>query len=102
MLIENRPGASSNIGTSLVAKARADGYTVLVTTSAIAVNATLWANPGYKVENDLVAVVNVASSPNIIVGSTSGPAILQEVIQRAKSKGPLAQPRTLFRESMPT
>ncbi len=87
VLVENRSGASGNIGAALVAKARADGYMVLVTTSAVAVNATLWANPGYNVENDLVAVVNVASSPNIIVGSVSGPATLQEVIQRAKSKG---------------
>jgi tripartite-type tricarboxylate transporter receptor subunit TctC len=87
VLVENRPGASGNIGASLVAKARADGYAVLLTTSAIAVNATLWPDPGYKVESDFVAVVNVASSPNIIVGSTSGPATLQETIQRAKSKG---------------
>jgi tripartite-type tricarboxylate transporter receptor subunit TctC len=87
VVVENRSGASGNIGASLVAKARADGYTVLVTTSAIAVNATLWADPGYKVENDFVAVVNVASSPNILAGRASGPATLNEVIERAKSKG---------------
>ncbi|MFN0041321.1 MAG: tripartite tricarboxylate transporter substrate binding protein [Burkholderiales bacterium] len=85
VIVENRAGASGNIGTALAAKAAADGYTVLVTTSAFAVNPSLWKEPGYAAE-DFVPVVNVASSPNILVTNADGPRTLQEAILRAKAK----------------
>ena len=84
VVVENRAGASGNIGTALAAKAAADGYTVLVTTSAFAVNPSLWTEAGYAVE-DFVPVVNVASSPNILVTNAQGPRTLQEAIQRART-----------------
>ena len=85
VVVENRAGASGNIGTALAAKAAADGYTVLVTTTAFAVNPSLWADPGYGVD-DFVPVINVASSPNILVTNAQGPRTLQEAIQRARAK----------------
>ena len=86
VLVENRPGAGGNVGSAQVVKALPDGYTVLINTSSMAVNATLYANPGFDLEKDLLAVTNVASSPNIIVaGSTLGAKNLKEAIEKAKT-----------------
>jgi tripartite-type tricarboxylate transporter receptor subunit TctC len=85
VIVENRAGASGNIGTAMAAKATPDGYTALVTTSAFAVNPSLWKEPGYSVD-DFVPVINVASSPNILVTNADGFRTLQEAISRAKAK----------------
>jgi len=86
VVVENRGGAGGNIAAQLVSKATPDGYTVLVTTSAIAVNQSLSKNPGYDVEKDLISVAVVASSPNVIVASPAlGANTLQEVVEKAKS-----------------
>lgn len=87
VFIDNRSGAGGNIGVVLVARAAPDGYTVLVTTSSIAVNMTLNANPGYDLGKDLVPVINIASSPNMIITSQAGPASLRELIEQSKSTG---------------
>lgn len=85
VVVENRPGASGNMGALNVARAAPDGYTVLVTTSSIAVNATLFAQPGYDLLRDLVPVVNVASSPNVIVANSGwGPTTLRDAIEKAR------------------
>jgi tripartite-type tricarboxylate transporter receptor subunit TctC len=94
IVVENRSGAGGNLGTALAAKAPADGYTVLVTSSAIAVNVTLSSNPGYDIVRDFVPVINVASSPNVIAANSQwGPATLREAIEKAKaSKAAWASP----------
>lgn len=85
-LIENRPGAGSNIGTAAAAKAPPDGYTLLVNTSAIAVNQTMFKAPGYDTLKDFVPIVNLAQSPNMIVGSKS--------LKATNLKGALEEART--------
>jgi len=86
VVVENRGGAGGNVGTTLVARASPDGYTVLVTTTSIAVNPSLYKNPGYDLEKDLVPVIEMASSPNLIVTHPSlGVNNLQELIAKAKS-----------------
>jgi len=71
IVIENRPGAGSNIGTAAVARAAPDGAMLLVNTSAVAVNQTLFKSPGYDAVKELTAVINVGQSPNVIIASKS-------------------------------
>ncbi len=86
VVIENRAGAGGNIASLFVSKAAPDGYTVLVNTSSLAVNASLLKNPGLDAEHDLVASGIVASSPNLLVAAPSLKAKnLQEFVQEAKT-----------------
>jgi tripartite-type tricarboxylate transporter receptor subunit TctC len=87
IIVENRAGAGGNIGAAAVAKSAPDGYTVLVTSSAIAVNASLYSNPGYDAERDFIPVVIPASQPNMIIVNASVPArTLAEFINQSRNK----------------
>jgi tripartite-type tricarboxylate transporter receptor subunit TctC len=87
IVVENRGGAGGNIGATAVAKSAADGYTVLVTTTAFAVNATLFSNPGYDAERDFIPVMAVASQPNLIVVNANVAAkTLSEYLAQVKGK----------------
>ena len=66
MVIESRAGAGGNIGTAAVAKSAPDGYTVLITSSAYAVNVSLSPNAGYDAERDFIPVANIAKQANVI------------------------------------
>src|SRR5262245_58656849 len=66
IIIENRGGAGGNIGTAAVAKSPADGYTFLLTSSAFAVNASLYPNAGYDAEKDFVPTALIAWQPNMM------------------------------------
>jgi len=86
IVIENRSGAGGNIGAAVAAKSAPDGYTVLLTTSALAVNMSLYPNPGYDAERDFIATALVASQPNMIFVNTGVPArTLLEFIDYAKT-----------------
>jgi len=87
VVIENRGGAGGNIATRQVAKADPNGYTVLVTTSAYAVNPSLTANAGYSPETDYKTAIVVATTPNVIVANPSLKASnLKELIELAKAE----------------
>lgn len=86
IVIENRSGAGGNIGAATAAKSAPDGYTVLLTTSALAVNMSLYPNPGYDAERDFIATALVASQPNMIFVNAGVPArTLPEFVAYAKT-----------------
>ena len=86
-VVENRAGAGGNIGAAAVAKSAPDGYTVLMTSSAIVVNASLYSDPGYNAERDFIAVAIPASQPNMIIVTASEPArTLPELISQSQGK----------------
>jgi tripartite-type tricarboxylate transporter receptor subunit TctC len=90
MVIENRAGAGGNIGTVLVARSAPDGYNILVTSSAFAVNVSLFDNPGYEIARDFIPVAIAASQPNVLVVNSAVPVKnLTELVAYAKGK-PLA------------
>jgi len=90
VVVENKVGASGNVATGEVAKSAPDGYTLLVHSSAYAVNPTLFANAGYDPAKDLLAVSVVASQANIVLVNSSFPARTLEELKSAMVKGKLA------------
>jgi len=90
VVVENRVGASGNLATGEVAKAAADGYTLLIHSSAYAVNPTLFSNAGYDPLKDLTTIAVVAQQANIILVNASFPARTLEELKGAMQKGKLA------------
>lgn len=87
VVVENRGGAGGNIAASAVSRSSADGYTFLVTTTALAINETLRKNNGFST-SDLEPVAIVASSPEAMVTSSGNPAAnLADFVKAAKGKG---------------
>ncbi len=85
VLVENKGGAGGNLATQQVKRAAADGYTLLVTSVAYAVNPSLYANAGYDPFNDFMPVILGPHTPNIITVNPSVPAKnLQELIALAR------------------
>ena len=72
--VENHPGGSGNIGTALAAKAPADGYTILVISSTLVVNPSLFAKLGFDTTTDLAPVSLVGVSPQVLLVHPSVPA----------------------------
>jgi tripartite-type tricarboxylate transporter receptor subunit TctC len=91
-IVDNRPGASGNVGAQLVATAPRDGYTFLVASnSSIAINPALYKNLSYSAERDLTTVARGVMAVNVLlVNPATGIKSVDELISRAK-----AQPETL-------
>jgi tripartite-type tricarboxylate transporter receptor subunit TctC len=87
VLVDNKPGAGGNIGADLVAKAPADGYTILMGAVAThAINPTLYARIPYDPVRDFAPVTQVASTPNVLVVNPAVPvASVRELIAHAKA-----------------
>ena len=81
-----KPGAAGNVAAELVAKAPADGYTLLLTSPSIAISPHLFKKLGYDPARDLVAVAPLAAVPNIMLVHPSVPAkTLQELAKLARA-----------------
>lgn len=87
-IVENRTGASGNIGTEAVAKARGDGYTLLVgSPGTMAINSYLFRTLPYDAEKDFVALSHAVSFPQaIIVNPKLGIRSLPELVARVKAE----------------
>ena len=74
VIIENRPGAGSNLGSQLAARAAPDGYTLLITSVTAAINVSLFRNPGYDLVKDFTPLSKLAVGPTALVVHPSVPA----------------------------
>lgn len=86
VVVENRGGAGGNLAARQVASAAPDGYTILVTTTALAINETLHRSKGFNA-SDLETVAIVASSPEAFAVNKANPAAsLKDFLANAKGK----------------
>ena len=87
VIVENKPGASANLGAELVAKAAPDGYTVLMGANGLATNMTLFRNLGFDTAKDFAPVARVGYAPLVLVVEASSPAkTLTDLIALAKAQ----------------
>ena len=88
VLVENRGGAAGNIGAAEVARAAADGYTLLMTSgSIVSANQHIYRNMGFDPQKDLAPITGVASGPQVVVVHPDFPAqSLKALIDLAKAK----------------
>ena len=85
-VVENRPGAGTNIGTETVVRAPADGYTLLLVAAANAINATLYENLKFNFIRDIAPVAGIMRVPNVVVVNPSVPTrTVPEFIAYAKA-----------------
>jgi tripartite-type tricarboxylate transporter receptor subunit TctC len=86
VLVENKPGASANIGAAFVAKSPPDGHTLLLATPALAVSAAVYKNLTYDAQRDLAPVAMLSVFPSVLVVHPSVPAKTpQELVAYAKA-----------------
>ena len=86
-IIDNRPGANSNIGAELAARAPADGYTLLVVSASFSTNVSLYPKMGYDPLKDFAPITRIAAVHNVLVVHPSLPVkTVKEFVSLAKAK----------------
>ena len=87
VIIDNKPGAGANLGAEQVARSAPDGYTLMVATTAHAINPSLFSKLNYSITKDLAPVSQLTSGPLVIVATPSLAANnVKELIALAKAK----------------
>jgi len=87
VIVENRPGAGTNIANELVARAAPDGYTLLINTAAVVINMSLYKKVGYDAVRDFAPLSLFSMAPNILVVHASVPVkSAKELVALAKSR----------------
>ena len=88
VIVENRGGASGNIAIAAMKRLPADGYTLLVCSSAYVVNPSIYANSNYDAMKDFVPLMVLGASPNVFVVPAISPInSMKEFIEKAKENG---------------
>jgi len=86
VVVENRPGAGSNLGASIVARAEPDGYTLLLASSGIIASPALYTNLTYDVTKELVPIAEIVGTTNIFVSKPgSGFDTVADIVKRARA-----------------
>ena len=87
IVVENRPGAGGNIGAELVARAPADGYTLIIVANGMAVNPALYGRLNYDPVKDFAPVSLLAVVPNVLVANKARrkESTVKEVVAQAKA-----------------
>jgi tripartite-type tricarboxylate transporter receptor subunit TctC len=86
VIVDNRPGAGGNLATQAVAKSPNDGYTLLLTANNHTINPSLFASPGYAID-DLVPVAELMEGPSVIaVGAESPYKTLADLLADARNR----------------
>ncbi len=87
VLVENHPGGGANIGAAYVAQAAPDGYTLLMASPTIAINASMYPHLSYSLENDFVPVALVQLSELVLaVAADSRFQSVQDIVAAARAK----------------
>ncbi|MBI3434156.1 MAG: tripartite tricarboxylate transporter substrate binding protein [Proteobacteria bacterium] len=87
VVVDNRGGAAGNIGMGQAARAAPDGYTLLLTSTAIAVNPALFRNLPYDPVKDFTAISELVAAPNVlVVRPDSGIETIADFVARAKAQ----------------
>lgn len=85
VIVENKPGASGNIGARYVADSKADGYTLLMVNSSFAINPSVFSQLGFDPKKDFAPIINMAWIPSVlIVGANSPYRTLRELQQQTE------------------
>jgi tripartite-type tricarboxylate transporter receptor subunit TctC len=85
-IVDNRPGAGSNVGTELVVQASPDGYTLLLVTTSNAINATLYDKLNFNFIRDVAPVGSIMRTANVMLVNPSSPAkTVAEFVAYAKA-----------------
>lgn len=85
VVVENKPGAGTALGTRAVAQARPDGHTLLIANIAISAHGALSKAPLFDLERELQAVTLIATTPYFLIGSEKAPATLEALVGRGKN-----------------
>src|ERR1700687_2278185 len=86
VVVDNKPGAGSTLGTALAAKAPKDGYTLLVASTPLGVAPAVYPSLSYDARRDFVPLSLVAMTPEVlVVNASSGAGSVAELVARAKA-----------------
>ena len=86
VIIDNRPGANTILGTDFVARSKADGYTLILATNPHTSNSSLYGTVPYDAEKDFAAVIYIGAKPNVIaVNQKIGVKSLKALLEMAKA-----------------
>jgi tripartite-type tricarboxylate transporter receptor subunit TctC len=93
VIVDNRPGAGTTIGTAAVARSKPDGYTVLLNTSSFAISPAIYPKLPYDSVRDFAPITLAASSPNLMVVHPSVPVkTVKDMIALAKARATQGDP----------